>query len=85
MLSKTEFSSEYPFPSFGHTQTTLECMEQLIICMCIRIPGEGGDSNIKMSGCLCWVSENAPILNETSSYKNIPILNGFSEQFIPKF
>ena len=40
------------------------------------------DSNIKMPGCVCWGSENAPILNDTSSCKNIPILNGFSAQFI---
>ena len=29
----------------------------------------GGDSNIKMPGCVCLVSENRPILNETVSCK----------------
>ena len=38
-----------------------------------------------MPGCVCWVSENASILNDTSSCKNIPILNGFSALFIPTF
>ena len=45
----------------------------------------GGDSNIKMPGCVCSVSENAPILNDSISCKNIPILNRFSAQFIPNF
>ena len=45
----------------------------------------GGRLHIQMPGCVCWVSENAPILNDTSSCKNIPILNGFSAQFIPNF
>ena len=45
--------------------------------------GGGGDSNIKMPGYVCWVSENVPILKDTSSCKNIPILNGFSAQFKP--
>ena len=35
--------------------------------------GGGGDSNIKMPGCVCWVSEN------------VPILNGTFAQFIPNF
>ena len=38
-----------------------------------------------MPGCVCWVSENVPILNDTFSYKNIPILNGTFAQFIPNF
>ena len=27
--------------------------------------GGGGDSNMKMPGCVCWVSENVPISNDT--------------------
>ena len=44
-----------------------------------------GDSNIEMPGCLCWVSENVPILNDTLSCQNIPILNGTFAEFIPNF
>ena len=32
----------------------------------------GGDSNIKMPGCVCLVSENRPILNDTLSCKTYP-------------
>ena len=31
-----------------------------------------GDSNIKMPGCVCFVFENRPILNETLSCKTHP-------------
>ena len=34
--------------------------------------GGGGDSNIKMPGCVCLVSENRPILNDTLSCKSYP-------------
>ena len=36
-----------------------------------------------MVGCVCWVSENVTILNDTFNCKNIPILNGTFLQFIP--
>ena len=29
--------------------------------------GGGGDSNMKMPGCVCQESENAPVLNDTFS------------------
>ena len=47
--------------------------------------GGGGqsDSNIKMSGCVCWGSENEPILKDALGEKNIPILKGSSAYFIP--
>ena len=32
----------------------------------------GGDSNIKMPGCVCLVFESRPILNETLSCKTYP-------------
>ena len=32
----------------------------------------GGDSYIKMPGCVCWVSENGPILNDSISCKTWP-------------
>ena len=32
----------------------------------------GGDSNMKMPGCVCWVSENLPILNGTFSRITYP-------------
>ena len=35
-------------------------------------PGGGGDSNMKMPGCVCWVSENGPILNGTFSCITYP-------------
>ena len=44
-----------------------------------------GDSNMKMPGRVCWVSENLPILNDTFSRKKIPILKGSSTQFKPIF
>ena len=31
--------------------------------------GGGDNSNIQMSGCVCWVSENRPILNDTFTCK----------------
>ena len=34
--------------------------------------GGGGYSNIKMPECVCLVSENRPILNDTLSYKTYP-------------
>ena len=30
----------------------------------LPIGGGGGDSNIKMPGCVCWGSENVPILKD---------------------
>ena len=45
--------------------------------------GGGVDSSIKMPGCVCWVSENVPILKDPLGKKNIPILNGSSAYFIP--
>ena len=35
-------------------------------------PPPGGDSNMKMPGCVCWVSENLPILNGTFSHLTYP-------------
>ena len=37
---------------------------------------EGGDSNMKMPGCVCWIYEAGPILND-----NIPILQGRIQDF----
>ena len=37
----------------------------------------GGDSSIKMPRCVCWGSENVPVLKDALSKKNIPILKGF--------
>ena len=34
--------------------------------------GGGGDFNIKKPGCVCLVSENRPILNDTLSCKTYP-------------
>ena len=31
------------------------------------LPARGGDSNVKMPGCVCQKSENVPILNDTFS------------------
>ena len=38
--------------------------------------GGGGDSNIKVPGCLCLVSENGPILNDTFTCKTYPYFEG---------
>ena len=34
--------------------------------------GGGGDSNIKMHGCVCWGSENVPILRDALGNKTYP-------------
>ena len=34
--------------------------------------GGGDDSNIKMPGCVCWVSVYVPILNDTLIVKTYP-------------
>ena len=35
-------------------------------------PGGGGDdSSIEMPGCVCWGSENAPILKDASGKKKL--------------
>ena len=49
----------------------------------IKSPGGGGgNSSIKMPGCVCWGSENVPILKDALGRKNIPILKGSSAYFI---
>ena len=35
-------------------------------------PGGGGDSSIKMPGCVCWGSENVPILKDALGNKTYP-------------
>ena len=42
----------------------------------LDIPGGGVDLNIKIPGCVCWGSENVPILKDALGKKNIPILKG---------
>ena len=37
------------------------------------LEGGGGDSNMKMPGCVCQESENVPIVNDTFKGENIPI------------
>ena len=37
-----------------------------------RGKAQGGDFNIKMPRCVCLVSENIPILNDTLSCKTYP-------------
>ena len=48
----------------------------------LQHPGGGGGS-VKMPGCVCWGSENVPILKYVLVKKNIPILKGSSAYFIP--
>ena len=46
--------------------------------------GRGGDdSSIKMTECVCWGSENVPILKDALGENNLPILKGSSTYFIP--
>ena len=48
--------------------------------------GGGGDSSIKMPGCVCWGSQNVPILKGALGKKkniDLPILKGSSAYFIP--
>ena len=42
------------------------------VVMLLVSKSQGGDSNIKMPGCVCLVFENRPILNETLSCKTHP-------------
>ena len=43
-------------------------------------PAQGGGFNKKMPGRVCQESDNLPILDETFSSENIPILKGSSTQ-----
>ena len=45
---------------------------RLVPCRVRGCKSRGGDSNIKMPGCVCLVSENRPILNDTLSCKIYP-------------
>ena len=49
-----------------------------------RRGGGGGTASLKVGpGCVCWGSENVPILKDASGRKNIPILKGSPAYFIP--
>ena len=45
--------------------------------------GGGVDLSIKMPGCVCWGSENVPILRDSLGKKKNTHIRGFSANFIP--
>ena len=45
-------------------------------------PEPGGRLQCEMPGCVCWGSENVPILKDAVGQKNIPILKGSSAHFL---
>ena len=55
------------------------------VCTYPQSVSRGVQLKYKMPGCVCWISENIPILNDTFSCKNIPISNGTFPEFIPNF
>ena len=54
-------------------------------CQELRVKNDpGGDSSIKMPGCVCWGSENVPILKDALGIKKKKnILKSSSAYLIP--
>ena len=61
----------------------INCKSTPLLVQDIRQVAQGDDSGIKMPGCVCWGSENVPIMKDALGQKNIPILKGSLAHLIP--